>query len=600
MTRARRASRPRFRLLPTILLTLAILGLPTVVYAWGRNSSSFEITTVRVAGAHLVPEKKALRLLRQEYTGSNLFTVTRGDVRKTLAPLCLVAGATIDRDFPETLAVTITEYRPAAYALAGNRWYVLDRGGYAICTAAEAADQLAGKARASEASPDPSPSAGAATTDGTSADPGAAPTPAPSSSVRRRPGAGGSPAAAHRRLRPRTAGVRRDRQGGRRDARRDRRPAAVAAASADRGAGRRRPAHPPLHRRSGDHVGRLRAHARQDGRPPHRAQEVRGRGQDLHPGGRVDPRQDLAKQCSSRRSSDGRGSLQAVVEPEPSDGPPPGLFDTPRGRGYGRSKVGSPSRPTEMAVSTATKNQATPDSASGSTSNTQAGLEGSPGVSTASLDHDRRVSTMIDASANYLAVIKVVGVGGGGANAVNRMIDAGLRGVEFIAVNTDVQALDGVTADRQAHHRHQDHRRPRRRRPTPTIGYAGGEESERRATRGAQRRGHGLHHRRHGRRHRHRRGPRHRRDRQGGWRADRGVVTKPFTFEGKAAARRQARGRHRSSLRDKVDTLIVIPNDRLLQVVEQDAPRSSRPSASPTTCCARPSRASPTSSRSRA
>ena len=42
---------------------------------------------------------------------------------------------------------------------------------------------------------------------------------------------------------------------------------------------------------------------------------------------------------------------------------------------------------------------------------------------------------------NYLAVIKVVGVGGGGVNAVNRMIDLGLRGVEFIAVNTDAQAL---------------------------------------------------------------------------------------------------------------------------------------------------------------
>ena len=42
---------------------------------------------------------------------------------------------------------------------------------------------------------------------------------------------------------------------------------------------------------------------------------------------------------------------------------------------------------------------------------------------------------------NYLAVIKVVGVGGGGVNAVNRMIDAGLKGVEFIAANTDAQAL---------------------------------------------------------------------------------------------------------------------------------------------------------------
>ena len=48
---------------------------------------------------------------------------------------------------------------------------------------------------------------------------------------------------------------------------------------------------------------------------------------------------------------------------------------------------------------------------------------------------------MAGAPQNYLAVIKVIGVGGGGVNAVNRMIDAGLKGVEFIAVNTDAQAL---------------------------------------------------------------------------------------------------------------------------------------------------------------
>ena len=50
-------------------------------------------------------------------------------------------------------------------------------------------------------------------------------------------------------------------------------------------------------------------------------------------------------------------------------------------------------------------------------------------------------------SSGYLAVIKVVGVGGGGTNAVNRMVDAGLRGVEFIAVNTDNQALLMLDAD---------------------------------------------------------------------------------------------------------------------------------------------------------
>ena len=48
---------------------------------------------------------------------------------------------------------------------------------------------------------------------------------------------------------------------------------------------------------------------------------------------------------------------------------------------------------------------------------------------------------MMDAPQNYLAVIKVVGIGGGGVNAVNRMIEAGLRGVEFTAVNTDAQTL---------------------------------------------------------------------------------------------------------------------------------------------------------------
>ena len=48
---------------------------------------------------------------------------------------------------------------------------------------------------------------------------------------------------------------------------------------------------------------------------------------------------------------------------------------------------------------------------------------------------------MLHDAQTYLAVIKVVGVGGGGCNAVNRMIDAGLKGVEFVAVNTDVQAL---------------------------------------------------------------------------------------------------------------------------------------------------------------
>src|SRR5262249_56385896 len=52
-----------------------------------------------------------------------------------------------------------------------------------------------------------------------------------------------------------------------------------------------------------------------------------------------------------------------------------------------------------------------------------------------------------DQAGNYLALIKVVGVGGGGSNAVNRMVDAGIGGVEFIAINTDAQALLMCDAD---------------------------------------------------------------------------------------------------------------------------------------------------------
>ena len=74
---------------------------------------------------------------------------------------------------------------------------------------------------------------------------------------------------------------------------------------------------------------------------------------------------------------------------------------------------------------------------------------------------------MLGEPQNYLAVIKVVGVGGGGGNAVNRMIDAGLKGVEFIAVNTDAQALLMSDADVKLDIGRAAHPRPRRRAPTP-------------------------------------------------------------------------------------------------------------------------------------
>src|SRR5271166_2028325 len=59
----------------------------------------------------------------------------------------------------------------------------------------------------------------------------------------------------------------------------------------------------------------------------------------------------------------------------------------------------------------------------------------------------REFMTTVPSQGNYLAVIKVVGIGGGGVNAVNRMIDSGLRNVEFIAANTDAQALLMSDAD---------------------------------------------------------------------------------------------------------------------------------------------------------
>jgi cell division protein FtsZ len=59
--------------------------------------------------------------------------------------------------------------------------------------------------------------------------------------------------------------------------------------------------------------------------------------------------------------------------------------------------------------------------------------------------------SMRDQSGSYLAVLKVIGVGGGGTNAVNRMVEAGLTGVEFIAVNTDAQALLMSDADVKIH-----------------------------------------------------------------------------------------------------------------------------------------------------
>src|ERR687887_391157 len=167
---------------------------------------------------------------------------------------------------------------------------------------------------------------------------------------------------------------------------------------------------------------------------------------------------------------------------------------------------------------------------------------------------------------NYLAVIKVVGVGGGGTNAVNRMVDAGLTGVEFIAVNTDAQALLMADADIKIQIGVQA-TRGLGAGADPAVGLAAAQESGdelKEALKGADMvfitAGEG-----------------------GGTGTGGapvlaqlaksvnaltvGVVTRPFTFEGRKRADQAERGLE--NLRDHVDTLIVIENDRLLQVVEK-------------------------------
>src|SRR6187397_3643954 len=162
---------------------------------------------------------------------------------------------------------------------------------------------------------------------------------------------------------------------------------------------------------------------------------------------------------------------------------------------------------------------------------------------------------MRDQTGNYLALIKVVGVGGGGSNAVNRMVDAGLAGVEFIAVNTDAQALLMCDADVKIHIGSQA-TRGLGAGADPAVGKAAAQESRdelKEALKGADMvfitAGEG-----------------------GGTGTGGapvvaelgrelgaltvGVVTRPFAFEGRKRADQAERGI--DQLRDRVDTLIVI------------------------------------------
>src|SRR5579875_2153020 len=166
----------------------------------------------------------------------------------------------------------------------------------------------------------------------------------------------------------------------------------------------------------------------------------------------------------------------------------------------------------------------------------------------------------MESSGSYLAVIKVVGVGGGGTNAVNRMVDAGLRGVEFIAANTDAQALAMCDADIKLNIGH-DLTRGLGAGANPEVGQGAAAESRdeiKEALKGADMvfvtagEGGGT-----------------------GTGAARviaaiakdeigaltvGFVTRPFAFEGSPRARQAQEGIQKRSV--FVDTLIVIPNEK--------------------------------------
>ncbi|MGL5931098.1 MAG: cell division protein FtsZ [Dermatophilaceae bacterium] len=167
---------------------------------------------------------------------------------------------------------------------------------------------------------------------------------------------------------------------------------------------------------------------------------------------------------------------------------------------------------------------------------------------------------------NYLAVIKVVGIGGGGVNAINRMIEVGLKGVEFIAINTDAQALLMSDADVKL-----DVGRELTRGlgagADPDVGKKAAEdhaEEIEEVLKGADMvfvtAGEGGGTGTGG-------APVVARIAKGLGALTIGVVTRPFTFEGRRRANQAESGI--AGLRDEVDTLIVIPNDRLLSISDR-------------------------------
>ncbi|MGZ5366407.1 cell division protein FtsZ [Aeromicrobium sp.] len=168
---------------------------------------------------------------------------------------------------------------------------------------------------------------------------------------------------------------------------------------------------------------------------------------------------------------------------------------------------------------------------------------------------------------NYLAVIKVVGIGGGGVNAVNRMIEVGLKGVEFIAINTDAQALLMSDADVKLDVG-RDSTRGLGAGANPAIGTKAAEdhaEEIEAAIKGADMvfvtAGEGGGTGTGG-------APVVARIARSLGALTIGVVTRPFSFEGRSRSGQADAGI--DALREEVDTLIVIPNDRLLSISDKN------------------------------
>ncbi|RID87256.1 cell division protein FtsZ [Peribacillus asahii] len=174
-----------------------------------------------------------------------------------------------------------------------------------------------------------------------------------------------------------------------------------------------------------------------------------------------------------------------------------------------------------------------------------------------------------DSNLEQLAMIKVIGVGGGGNNAVNRMIEHGVQGVEFIAVNTDAQALNLSKAEVKMQIGGKL-TRGLGAGANPEVGKKAAEESKEQieeALRGADMvfvtagmgggTGTGA-------------APVIAQIARDLGALTVGVVTRPFTFEGRKRAT-QAQGGI-SAMKESVDTLIVIPNDRLLEIVDKSTP----------------------------